>query len=300
MEFSEESVRAERALTAGIMLLVAAAAWLQWHSPAAARLRAGKPWTVWVAFDAPGQDSRLHLALLDPSRRTADLVYVPGKTETPDPEDDAAGAAKDRAEAAREELAPLLHIDEGEESTRFIYVPSAPSEEPDAALAAAQRIPDLVRRLALSPSGVRTDLGAFDRLVLALELARLGRDGLRPAWLPEDVNEKRAFLGRLGAGRPEPREGAITVEVLNASGARGIALNATKVLRLGGADVVSSGNAAEPRSGTVIYDRAGEIENALAVRRMLGCGSAKVVTQTSAKRLVEVTLLLADDCAPVR
>lgn len=304
-------MRVERWLTAAMLAAVAGVAWLESRAPLAETLRTRKPWTLWVAFEAVPEPPRLYLAILRPEARTADLVYVPGDAKAADGrpisaaradalgnDADPAGAAKDEADAAREALSAALG--EAASSDRFVYAEAAPGGAPDEALEGARRLAALPARLAFGRSGLRTNLGRVDRLLAALELAHARGDRLRPAWLPEDAHDRRAALGRLLAGTPAPAPAQLAIEVLNASGKRGIALGATKVLRLGGADVVSSGNAPRPQDRTVVYDRAGRFENALAVRRMLGCRSAAPVSQVSAKRLVDVSVVLADDCASER
>ena len=47
---------------------------------------------------------------------------------------------------------------------------------------------------------------------------------------------------------------------------------------------------------TVVYDRTGRFENAAAVARMLDCPAARALTQVDLKRLVDVSVVLAEDC----
>jgi hypothetical protein len=140
-------------------------------------------------------------------------------------------------------------------------------------------------------------LSLFDLFLLALETSRLDPKNIRPAWLPE--GELRAhLLTRLLAppeGRPDPTR-HIRVEVLNASGRKGFASTATKILRLGGVDVVYYGNA-DLRSQSVVYDRLGRVENALVVAERLGCPAAEAMTRVEPSSLVDVSVLLAADCA---
>ncbi len=299
----------ERALTLAVFAVVALAAWLESRSTAAACVRAGKPWATLIAFEAAPEPPRLYLALFHPAKRAADLVYIPDSTKMTDGrplsaarEDslandaDPAGAAKDEADAARELLRPLLGLDADGGAGRFVYVQAAPSDEPDPALQGAAWTRRLPWRLAFSTKGLRADIGRAERLVAAVELHRLGRAGLRPAWLPEDDGARRAFLGRLATEAPPAKPERLTVEVLNATGRHGIALEATKILRSGGADVMASSNAPSRQDKTVIYDRSGAFENASTVKRMLGCRDAEEVSRPDEKRLVDVTVILADDC----
>jgi hypothetical protein len=142
---------------------------------------------------------------------------------------------------------------------------------------------------------------SFAKLLLAVELHRLNPGRLRSALLPESAEDTRAFLGRLFA--PQARAGTVpvAVEVLNATGAAGVASSATDILRSQGVDVVNVGNyAGGTRARTVVYDRTGRVEDAEAVRDRLGCGDAPVVTQISPKKLVDATVVLGTDCPAPR
>lgn len=120
------------------------------------------------------------------------------------------------------------------------------------------------------------------RSALELQLLRLKAEDIRPAWLP-------------WVEPPAPKD-PVTVEILNGSGRPGVASAAKKVLRLQGADVVDIGNSDTLETRTIVYDRTGRHENAQAVRRWLGCEAAAAVTRPDPKRLVDVTVLIADDC----
>lgn len=130
---------------------------------------------------------------------------------------------------------------------------------------------------------LRADLPVplFDRLALALELHRLRPDDVRPAYGPSAP-----------PGGEPPAEPV--AEILNASSRKGLASEAGKVLRSRQVDVVSFGNA-PPRRRTVVYDRTGRFETAARVARMLGCG-AQPVTRVDPSRLVDVTVILSEDC----
>ena len=96
--------------------------------------------------------------------------------------------------------------------------------------------------------------------------------------------EKVSSLGR-----------AVTAEVLNATGQKGVASQATKVLRLNGVDVVFTGNESA-RSQTAVYDRSGRFEAAEKVAALLGCPESAAQTQINLKKLVDVTVVLSGDC----
>ena len=107
------------------------------------------------------------------------------------------------------------------------------------------------------------------------------------------------FLAHAFASPPEAPsdDKAIVVEVLNGTGAAGLAAQAAKVLRLKGVDVMALGQAPRPRSRTVIYDRIGDFNRAARVRAALGCPTAIAATRIDALRGVDASVELGGDCA---
>lgn len=312
-------MRIGRALAALLLAALGALAWVESRSALAEAVRGGKPWLCWLALKPPlsGDEApMLFLALYRPARRTLDLVYMPenareegqslseiyrrGRHEAP--KGQAAGAM---SKAAWNRTLPDLP-GPPENSPGFIYVePEEPLEGTEPPLAAKAWILGWSRGLTfwtrlfkslLRPPPMESTLSRFDLLLLALEIHRLPPEAVHPAWLP-DKDSRRPLFGRLLSPGSATPSSPITVEVLNASERKGLASEATKVLRWKGADVVNYGNTAGPRSRTLIYDRAGVIENAALVREMLGCPDAQTLTQVSSKRLVEVSVILAEDCA---
>lgn len=148
----------------------------------------------------------------------------------------------------------------------------------------AQLAKDWLLSLRRPPEGSWQGLSRFDQLLVFLELSRLDAASIRPAWLSED------------APAPARESRSITAEILNGSGKTGLASQAKKILRLRGVDVVATGNLDARQSRTIVYDRTGRYEDAEAVRRMLGCSSAAAVTRIDPKRLVDASVMLADDC----
>ena len=91
--------------------------------------------------------------------------------------------------------------------------------------------------------------------------------------------------------------GRVRVEVLNAGGEDGMARLATDRLRDHGFDVVFFGNAeAFGQDSTVVLDRSGRIEAALAVGEVLG--SSWVESRPDANLYLDVTVLLGRDWVP--
>jgi hypothetical protein len=87
----------------------------------------------------------------------------------------------------------------------------------------------------------------------------------------------------------------IKVEVLNATKTRGLARRATSYLRDRGFDVVGSGNVAEQRAATIVYDRSSHPEWARLVARAM---NAPVVEQPDSSRYLDVTVLIGANWRP--
>jgi hypothetical protein len=272
-----------RALAAALLAGALALAWLQSRSPLAQALSEGRPVLGWLRLD--GQTPALFLTIYQPVRRTLDLVYLPR----------ARGSSSVEAAGAQlAALAPAAGINAG----LPIWSGALPGLSAEPPLDAADWLESRVRSPRSWPRTFYPSSGPawswFDRLALALELQRLGPADLRPAWLPPDI-QAAGLLNRLILGAADPPPERVTVEVLNASTQPGIASRAKNILRLRGADVMSVGNVGG-HERTVVYDRTGRFENAAAVRRMLGCPAARAVTQVDLKRLVDVSVVLAEDC----
>jgi hypothetical protein len=93
----------------------------------------------------------------------------------------------------------------------------------------------------------------------------------------------------------------VRVEVLNASGARGLARRATMHLRDYGYDVVGMGNAPEQRDSTLVLLRSGDEDwarrVALAMRRP-DATSADIALRPDSSRHLDVTVLIGRDWRP--
>jgi hypothetical protein len=88
----------------------------------------------------------------------------------------------------------------------------------------------------------------------------------------------------------------IKVEVLNASGQRGLARRATFALRDAGFDVVRFDNSSERRDSTLVLSRSGRDDWAALVSRALG--GARVESRPDSLRYLDVTVLLGIDWRP--
>ncbi|HEX9564484.1 MAG TPA: LytR C-terminal domain-containing protein [Gemmatimonadaceae bacterium] len=85
----------------------------------------------------------------------------------------------------------------------------------------------------------------------------------------------------------------IKVEVLNASGVRGLARRATFALRDAGFDVVRYGNDPGRRDSTLVLARSGREDWAGLVAKALG--GARVELRPDSSRYLDVTVLLGTD-----
>lgn len=85
----------------------------------------------------------------------------------------------------------------------------------------------------------------------------------------------------------------IKVEVLNASGKRGLARSATFALRDAGFDVVRYANDPTSRDSTLVLARSGNEDWARLVARALG--GARVEARPDSTRFLDVTVLLGSD-----
>jgi hypothetical protein len=95
-----------------------------------------------------------------------------------------------------------------------------------------------------------------------------------------------------------PDDVRIKVEILNASGQRGLARRATFALRDAGFDVVRYGNDPEGRQldSTLVLTRSGHDDWARLVSRALG--GARVEDRPDTTRYLDITVLLGADWRP--
>lgn len=93
-----------------------------------------------------------------------------------------------------------------------------------------------------------------------------------------------------------PDDVRIKVEVLNASGQRGLARRATFALRDAGFDVVRFTNDPVRRDSTLVLSRSGNDQWAALVARALG--GARVESRLDTSRYLDVTVLLGADWRP--
>ena len=101
-----------------------------------------------------------------------------------------------------------------------------------------------------------------------------------------------------GIGTPDraPGNARVRVQVLNATGTRGLAQRATDLLRDKGFDVVEIGNSRDRVDSTVVLDRTGHPDWARRVAAALG--GAQVVARPDSARYVDITVLIGPNWRP--
>ncbi len=119
--------------------------------------------------------------------------------------------------------------------------------------------------------------------------------------LPEQTRpvglDRQQVLSQMASDLGVAELGRVRVEVLNAGGRSGMAREATSFLRDVGFDVVDFGNAESfDADSTVVIDRSGRPEAALAVARALG--GTLIREEVDPNLYVDVTVLLGGSWEP--
>ncbi len=100
---------------------------------------------------------------------------------------------------------------------------------------------------------------------------------------------------------PAPFEENIQVEILNGCGFNGVAKTFQAYLRENGFDVVNTDNYFEDGKkrwdikNSMVIDRIGQIEQAIAVARVLGIPSGRVFTRESDNSIYDVSVVIGKD-----
>jgi hypothetical protein len=145
---------------------------------------------------------------------------------------------------------------------------------------------------------VKANLNWLERFLIFLELKNIKQDQIR--WIEllrtsgNDITAGIHLL--LGGTNPIPQSASakVTVQVLNASGESGLALQVTRRLRNAGFDVVQWGNAPSLQQKSLIRDYKGnapvqKIASALSPAKM------EIVTQLQSNLLVDVEVILGQN-----
>lgn len=138
-----------------------------------------------------------------------------------------------------------------------------------------------------------TELSLFDLLVAARELRSISPQHIQLHQLPEPALWARFgdYLAALTKGEAL-NPGRTTLEVLNATEISGVALQATKILRLRGFDVVHFGNTRTLEERLRILDRTGNGRNVRSILHALECSDGEVLTEMTTEPRASITLIL--------
>jgi hypothetical protein len=100
----------------------------------------------------------------------------------------------------------------------------------------------------------------------------------------------------IGPADRAPSGARIRVQVLNATGTRGLAQRATDLLRYKGFDVVEIGNNRESMDSTLVLDRSNHPDWARRVANAMG--GVPVQSRPDSSRYVDVTVLIGGNWRP--
>ena len=125
-------------------------------------------------------------------------------------------------------------------------------------------------------------LGLVVAIVVGAVWVARARAGTAPPLLPRIVGTD--------ASARAPANVRIRVQVLNTTRTRGLARQATRLLRRRGFDVVEMGTTGPTLDSTLVLDRSGHPEWAALVGQ--GLGAARVVARPDSSRYLDVTVLL--------
>ena len=135
---------------------------------------------------------------------------------------------------------------------------------------------------------------------LAGVVVALATAGIAGWWVVAHANEARGVEARPVIRRDTMRlvaaDARVKIEVLNASGERGLARRAMRYLRDRGFDVVSVGNAATRSDSSVVYDWSGH--PAWAAQAVRALGGARVESRPDSSRFLDLTLVLGASFRP--
>ena len=280
----------ERFLLAAILLILLVFAGLHAISPMAARQHDGTPLVAWLDVGEEGKSglsAAKYIVIYSWQRRILDLVRVDTfLLDLPD-------LARSPAISLNVRLPAIFGAPSSPEAVKA-WILSWPR---DARF--WLRLPRVTRLLR---AGTSPPMPLYDLYLLALEGYRLRPEAIRLAWLPKPPEDRR-LLGILLGQDPTPvpvsladRPASVTVQILNASGDGGVALQATKVLRLRKADVVDFGNAPAAAERTQLIDRSGDYEAAAQIRQALGCGPrTEIIIRIEPNPRAVVTVMLGKD-----
>ena len=153
---------------------------------------------------------------------------------------------------------------------------------------------------------INTNISAWDFVSGAFDVKDLKIKNVRFSQLPGQPNKRGQWeydadnlKGLLNKIIPEHdvlpvKNQHVRIEIWNAAGAGKLAEQATWLLRNRGYDVIDWGNFSTRQKKTLIKDLTGDLRSAQRISEILKCG--EVVTRYDEKRLIDISVILGEDC----
>ena len=159
--------------------------------------------------------------------------------------------------------------------------------------------------VSLFTKDIRSNLKTWDYLFASFELKDLKLSNIRTYEFPgnfkrnhfeaDAVNVEGLMSKLFPAGGIYVTEGPkVRLEVWNASGKNNLAEKVAWLLRSKGFDVVEWGTYSVKQKKTLVKDMSGDSKSAQLVAKTVACG--EIVTRYDAKRYVDISLILGEDC----
>ncbi|MBU2574175.1 MAG: LytR C-terminal domain-containing protein [Elusimicrobia bacterium] len=273
----------------GALTLALAAA--HFYSSVSRRLSAAE--NIEIALLSP---ERPMLFVYHPDSGTVNAVQLPKKSAR------GAGSAVQRAHGA---LSLFLKNRSDIQDAAFYIEVGAPDldrvsvmlngwrNKPGYFLGMAAYIRDLKRTEA-------TNLSWHDLLLISLELSRLNSADFIITDLPKDFFDKTRVTEETASPRNKvpgsaPEPAAVRLEVLNASGRKGLAEQVTRYLREKGFDVIYFGNYGAAAKQTKIVNCSGNIAAARLARKALGLKDLEIYSKIEKPAVVQARIILGAD-----
>jgi hypothetical protein len=131
------------------------------------------------------------------------------------------------------------------------------------------------------------------RVIMAGAIVALGTVGTGLWWVRAQAAEPNGRVARDVARDTMlivPEGVRVKVEVVNASGERGIARRTMHYLRERGLDVVSVGNSKERLDSSVVYVRSGNADWGVSIAKAIG--GARIEMRPDSSRYLDLTIVL--------
>jgi LCP family protein required for cell wall assembly len=173
-------------------------------------------------------------------------------------------------------------------------------------------------------STIQTNLNRLETILVLLEFKRIQRDHIRlmqfpgerkkDLWIPnpegvratlnlllrppsqaQREQSSKKHVSKVGVPGLSPIRSKTTVEVWNAAGQSGMALEVVRKLRNAGFDVVQWGNYTSRQKRTLVRDYRGNSQQAQALVGALGSLEIEIFTQLEEDPLVDIEVILGED-----